>query len=133
MEKTIRTITLIVIGVISIILSIKCFSFEEMDYSLQSIYGGDAFTGIQNASAQTSKNVRELGKITQFGFGSVLLVAGLGFLGIGLTTPIARRKATDEAASAQPATPKTEAPTTAVAGTMTTTQTANDESVEEKG
>lgn len=88
MGKNIRTIIFIVIGVISIGLSIRCFSFKEMDYERASMYGGDAFTGIQNAGAQTSENVKDLAKIVQFGFGSVLLVAGLGFLGIGLTTPM---------------------------------------------
>lgn len=91
MGKNIRTIIFIVIGVISIGLSIRCFSFKEMDYERASMYGGDAFTGIQNAGAQTSKNVKDLAKIVQFGFGSVLLVAGLAFLGVGLTTPVTKR------------------------------------------
>ena len=57
---------------------------------MSSSYGGDAFTGIQNAGAQTSENVKNLAKIVQFGFGSVLLIAGFGFLGIGLTTPLGK-------------------------------------------
>ena len=60
------------------------------------MYGGDAFTGIQNAGAQTSENVMELAKIVQFGFGSVLLVAGLGFLGVGLTTPMTKKSDDEE-------------------------------------
>lgn len=96
MAKNIRTIILIVIGVISIGLSIRCFSFKELSSQPKSVYGGDAFTGIQNAGAQTSENVMELAKIVQFGFGSVLLVAGLGFLGVGLTTPMTRKSDEDE-------------------------------------
>ena len=91
MGKNIRTIIFIVIGVISIGLSIRCFSFKEMNYERASLYGGDAFTGIQNAGAQTSENVKDLAKIVQFGFGAVLLVAGLVFLGVGLTTPVIKR------------------------------------------
>lgn len=91
MAKNIRTIVLIFIGVISIWLSMKCFSYKEMNYEVKSMYGGDAFTGIQNAGAQTSENISDLAKIVQFGFGSVLLIAGLGFLGVGLTTPMAKR------------------------------------------
>lgn len=96
MAKNIRTIILIVIGVISIGLSIRCFSFKELSSEPKSMYGGDAFTGIQNAGAQTSENVMELAKIVQFGFGSVLLVAGLGFLGVGLTTPMTKKSDEDE-------------------------------------
>lgn len=96
MGKDIRTVILIIIGVISIGLSIKCFSFKELDYEPKSMYGGDAFTGIQNAGAQTSENVKELANIVKFGFGSVLLVTGLGFLGVGLTTPVTKRVSEDE-------------------------------------
>lgn len=96
MAKNIRTIILIVIGVISVGLSIRCFSFKELSSEPKSVYGGDAFTGIQNAGAQTSENVMELAKIVQFGFGSVLLVAGLGFLGVGLTTPMTKKSDEDE-------------------------------------
>ena len=88
MNRNFKVIVFIVIGVISVGLSIRCFSFDEMDYVAKSVYGGDAFTGIQNAGAQASENIRDLAKIIQFGFGSVLLVAGMGFLGIGLTTPV---------------------------------------------
>ena len=52
------------------------------------MYGGDAYTGIQNAAATTSKNVRDLAGIVQFGFGSILLVMGLTLVGFGLTTPM---------------------------------------------
>lgn len=96
MGKNIRTVILIIIGVVSIGLSIKCFSFKELYYEPKSMYGGDAFTGIQNAGAQTSENVKDLANIVKFGFGSVLLVAGLGFLGVGLTTPMAKRVSEDD-------------------------------------
>ena len=88
MANKLRTIVLIVIGVIAIGLSIKCFTFDDLDYEPRRMYGGDAFTGIQNAGAITSKNVKELASIVQFGFGSILLVTGLGFLGVGLTSPL---------------------------------------------
>lgn len=96
MARNIRTVILIIIGVISIGLSIRCFSFKELSSEPKSMYGGDAFTGIQNAGAQTSENVMELAKIVQFGFGSVLLVAGLGFLGVGLTSPMTKKSEDEE-------------------------------------
>ncbi len=87
MVQKFRSIIMIVVGIVALGLSIKCFSFDDLDYVTKSMYGGDAFTGIQNAAAVTSENVKELAKIMQFGFGSILLVMGLGLIGIGLTTP----------------------------------------------
>ena len=40
-------------------------------------YGGDAYTGIQNAAAQTANNIRYLAEIIQIGLGGILLIAGL--------------------------------------------------------
>lgn len=88
MTKNLRTILLLLIGIISIGLSIKCFTFDSLSYESKSMYGGDAFTGIQNAAAVTSKNVSQLASITQFGFGSILFVGGLTLLAFGLTSPL---------------------------------------------
>ena len=95
MTRNFRTILLCVVGIISIALSIKCYSFKELDYESESAYGCDAYTGIQNAAATTSKNVKELASIVQFGFGSLLMVNGLTLLAFGLTTPI-QKKQTEE-------------------------------------
>ena len=65
-----------------------CFSSEVPSGESNSIYGGDAYTGIQNASASTSRAVVELAKITRFGFGSILLIAGFTLIGIGSTMPV---------------------------------------------
>ncbi len=87
MVQKLRSIVLMVIGIVAIGLSIKCYTIDEMDYESRSMYGGDAYTGIQNAAAATSKNVKELAEIVQFGFGSVLLVMGMTLVGVGMTTP----------------------------------------------
>ncbi|MBR4553043.1 MAG: hypothetical protein IKO20_04925 [Bacteroidaceae bacterium] len=92
MVQKLRSIVLIVIGIIAIGLSIKCFTIDDLDWAAKSMYGGDAYTGIQNAAAVTSRNVMELASIVQFGFGSILLVMGLGFVGLGLTTPMGTRQ-----------------------------------------
>lgn len=97
MVKQIRTLLLCGIGVISIILSIKCFSFDRLDSGSRSMFRDDDFyvdddySGIQNAAATTSKNVSELASIVQFGFGSLLLINGLSLLAFGLTSPIEKK------------------------------------------
>ena len=87
MVQKLRSRVFIVIGIIAIILSFKCYMIDDLDYQPRSTYGGDAYTGIQNAAAMTSKNVKELASIVQFGFGSVLLVMGMTLVGVGMTTP----------------------------------------------
>ena len=107
MVKQIRTLLLCGIGVISIILSIKCFSFDRLDSGSRSMFRDDDFrdddfrdddfyvdddySGIQNAAATISKNVSELASIVQFGFGSLLLINGLSLLAFGLTSPIEKK------------------------------------------
>lgn len=86
--KKVRVFTFIFLGVVSIILSIRCYAFDVASGKDDYIYGGDAYTGIQNAAAATSRNVSELTNVIKFGFGSLLLVGGLTFIGIALTTPL---------------------------------------------
>ena len=96
MAQKFRSIILIVVGIIALGLSIKCFTIDDLDYATKSMYGGDAYTGIQNAAAITSRNVKELASIIQFGFGSILLVMGLGFIGYGLTIPTGKSTVVQE-------------------------------------
>ncbi len=86
MNKTICYIG-IAIGIICIIFSFAAFSGDAAissgTYTNHSVYGGDAYTGIQNAAADTANNVVKLGsgiealydKISQVG-GFILLIAG---------------------------------------------------------
>lgn len=83
----------IVIGVIAIALSIRCFSYKGLDYQYTgNYYGHNAVTDTAKATAITSKNTKELASIIKFGFGSVLLVTGLSFLVTGIVTPIEEKK-----------------------------------------
>lgn len=92
MEQKLRSGILILVGIIALFLSFKCYTIDDLGYESSSMYGGDAYTGIQNAAAKTSQNVKELASIVQFGFGSVLLVMGLTILGFGLTMPMGTNK-----------------------------------------
>ena len=80
----VRRILFATIGAISVILSIVCFSKDIGHESNYSYYGGDAFTGIQQAGAQTSNNVYDLTRIVRFGFGSFLLVSGLALITLSI-------------------------------------------------
>lgn len=67
----------VISGVLSFIFGIVMFAQEAGYYELNSKYGGDAYTGIQNATAQTARNVQDLARLTQKGFGFLLIVLGL--------------------------------------------------------
>lgn len=87
----------IAIGIIAIGLSIKCFSCGKLDYEMEHWYGGNnAITDTAKATAVISKNTKEIASIVHFGFGSVLLVSGLGFLATGLITPIEKKNKKDK-------------------------------------
>ena len=92
--KKIFNYTLIGIGVLSIIFAILCFvlngEFGSCYYVGQQVYGGDAYTGIQNAAAATASNidalnesVETLANCIKIGFGFVLLILGLLIILLG--------------------------------------------------
>lgn len=64
-------------GILSMILGIVVWAMPTGGYESSITYGGDAYTGIQNASAQTANNITCLAAIMRTGFGSVLFIAGL--------------------------------------------------------
>lgn len=79
-----KNILLILVGIVSIGLSITCFNADDGIYVEKNYYGGDAYTGIQHAAAETGQNVRDLIQNTNKGFGSILLVGGLALVAAGI-------------------------------------------------
>ena len=67
----------LLIGIIAIVLAIICSVADVGYYENSQFYGGDAYTGIQQAGAQTANNVMDLAIIVRFGFSAVLAIAGL--------------------------------------------------------
>lgn len=82
--KTMKKVLLIIAGVVSIGLSIYCFNMNEGYYVIREVYGGAAYTGMQNAAAETGINVKCLAEIVRFGFGSVLMIGGLALIAFGI-------------------------------------------------
>ena len=76
----------LLIGIVSVILGMVSFSMETGSYELNVSYGGDAYTGIQNAGAQAANNMVYLAEVTSFGFGAVLTVAGVVMMIFGIKT-----------------------------------------------
>ena len=56
-----------VVGAFSVIMSFVVKGKNYSSYELRSSYGGDAYTGIQNAAATTANNVRHLTNLVAYG------------------------------------------------------------------
>lgn len=76
MKKPIAIMCLIA-GILCILLSFGVYGSDTGSYESNKSYGGDAYTGIQNASAQAANNVQYLTEAVAFGGGSVMLISGL--------------------------------------------------------
>lgn len=63
----------ILLGIIEMVKGTGSFAHTES-------YGGDAYTGIQHAAANTANNVQDLAEICKFGFGALLIVLGLAMI-----------------------------------------------------
>lgn len=77
--KLMKTLALI-LGIVSLVLCVVVFS-GSVGYRESFLqYGGDAYTGMQNASAQTANNVMYLGQTIRMALAFFLAVQGLGMI-----------------------------------------------------
>lgn len=74
----------LLIGILSVILSISAYGLNYGSYENNKSYGGDAYTGIQNAAAQSANNVIYTTKALAFGTGSILLIVGLSLIALSI-------------------------------------------------
>ena len=80
--KTILGLDIIVLGIIAIILSSDLFRGGV--YEEKNAYGGDAYTGIQNAAATTANNVRALEIQTIKIYQNFMLFVGIAMINSGV-------------------------------------------------
>ena len=64
-------------GIVSLVFSATVFTLDTGSYVSNNSYGGDAYTGIQNAGAAAARNIMYLSKIVQTGLGALLAVIGI--------------------------------------------------------
>lgn len=64
-------------GILSVLFGLITLSQDTGSWESSTSYGGDAYTGIQNAAAQTANNVQDLAEIVAMGFGFLLIALGL--------------------------------------------------------
>ncbi len=74
--KKISSIAGTVFGFISIILGSTVSNMSIGGHESNITYGGDAYTGMQNAAAQTANNVQCLADIVRSGLSGILIILG---------------------------------------------------------
>ena len=84
--KKIAAILFVIIGIVAIVMSFEAYDLPTGGYESSSAYGGDAYTGIQNAAAQTANNVRYVTEAVGYVGGSLLMVTGLILIAVGVNT-----------------------------------------------
>ena len=67
----------ICLGVLAIIFAMVVFSGGVGYFESNETYGGDAYTGIQNAAAQAANNIMYVGETVQIALGCFMLLQGL--------------------------------------------------------
>ena len=83
----------IALGVGALIAAVYIFFMNNGGYENYVSYNGDAYTGIQNAAAQTANNVHFLADIVKTGFGSLFAILGVGLIGGSLCINTKKPKA----------------------------------------
>ena len=80
-----KKVSFSLVGIASIVLGVICFFFDVGRYANLESYGGDAYTGIQNAAARAANNIQLLSIIVKCGFGFLLIITGLILIAIAVT------------------------------------------------
>lgn len=75
--RYVRSILLAIIGVWSIVTGIQFYNKDVSISILPKEYGGDAYTGIQNATAATANAVSFQSEIVAQGIGSIMIFGGM--------------------------------------------------------
>lgn len=82
LDKKIFGIGITLVGILAIIFAVICWGvyvdFTDGNYMLKETYGGDAYTGIQNAAAQTANNIIYLN--TNLGIATRQFCTCMGYL-----------------------------------------------------
>ncbi|KWW27455.1 MAG: hypothetical protein AUK64_2177 [bacterium P201] len=75
--RYVRSVLLAIIGVWSIFTGIQFYNIDPGEPITYKEYGGDAYTGIQNAEAKTGDLIVTQSNIIAQGFGSIMIFGGL--------------------------------------------------------
>ena len=83
-SKKILSIMLFALAALSLIFAIVCFGSDTGYWVSSKSYGGDAYTGIQNAAAQTANNINYLRENINTFAGLFFVIVALTFAAFGV-------------------------------------------------
>ena len=98
MEKKKLKVTLILSGILSVIFSAAMLVMDNGNYESYQAYGGDAYTGIQNAAATAANNVNSAACLVAYGFAFILFVLGIVLIGAGIAVKKEEKNTTQASA-----------------------------------
>ena len=90
--KYIKNLAFLIAALFSFYSSYECFDESNGRYATEKTYGGDAYTGIQNAAATAAQNAADAAVLIQDGFGYLFIVSGIALLGIAIPKDLLEKK-----------------------------------------
>ena len=85
MNKKLLKNLFITIAIVSIIFAVLCFVLDSGNTEWDYTYGGDAYTGIQNAAAKTANNLVATNNCIKTISSFAFIIVGLAFGSIGIS------------------------------------------------
>ena len=83
-SRKVLALSFFAIAIASIVFAICCFNFYVGNYEPNLKYGGDAYTGMQNASAQAANNVLRISENLCSVCGFIFIIIGATFASLGV-------------------------------------------------
>lgn len=90
--RIVRSVLFALLGLWSILTGIRGYNSDLGELYPYKEYGGDAFTGIQNAEVQTGGLVRLQSHIISQGLGSILIFGGIAFIICAIPTNLKKKE-----------------------------------------
>jgi len=90
--KILRSILLVLVGFGCLITGIQVYNSHVGEMASYKEYGGEAYTGIQNAEVQTGGLVRLQSDIIAKGLGSIMIFGGITMIVCAIPVNIQKKK-----------------------------------------
>ena len=82
----------IILSILAFVLAFVVFGKGVGSYESSKSYGGDAYTGIQNAAAQSANNVQRVGEMVRTGLGCILILHGAILLSVAVCLDVPKKE-----------------------------------------
>ena len=90
--KVLRSALLAILGFLLILCGADVINMNTGHAELPQNYGGDAYTGIQNAEVRTGQLIILQSEIITYGLGSLMIYSGIGCIIFAIPTSIKRKE-----------------------------------------